>query len=100
MRQIRNRHQQRRPALLDLFELGLELLDSLSPRLVGREECRGVLPLALGARDLVACGVLLALESFELRNQAATLGVDGRDLLEFSIRLQAAIAQPCTTSSM
>ena len=48
--------------MLDAIELDLELFDLLGSRLVGGEDWRGVEPLTLGARDLVGCGVLFALE--------------------------------------
>ncbi len=61
VRQVRQRHQQRRPLLLDLIELDLELPDLLRARLVRGENRRRIQALPLGARDLVAGGVLLAL---------------------------------------
>ena len=41
--------------------------------LLASKRCDDVLALPLGARDLIARGVLLALEAFDLRNQAAAM---------------------------
>ena len=93
MRQVGNRHQQRRPLLLHLIDLNFELPDVQRPRLVGGKNVGRVLPLAFGARDLVARGILLALQPFHLGNQAPPACFKRGDLLELRVRLQPSTAQ-------
>ena len=96
MRQVGDRHQQRRPLLLDLIELDFELTDLLRPRLVRREDRRGVFPLSFRARDLVAGRVLIALQPLELGDQPATSVLERRQLLQLGIRLKASIHEACS----
>ena len=77
------------PALLDQIELDtflLDLLRALAARLL--DLCR-VEPLALGARDLVARRVLLALEAFDLRQQAPAPRLERGQLLELASEVHA-----------
>ena len=53
----------------------------------------GVVPLPLGARDLVAGGVLLALQPLDLGDQPAAARFERRDLLQIGVRIEAAVAQ-------
>ena len=91
MRQIRERHQQRRALLLDLIDLDLELPDLLRPCLVRGEDPRRILPLTLGARDLVAGGILLALEALDFRNQAAAARFECRKLFQLGVHREPAV---------
>jgi hypothetical protein len=43
---------------------------------------RRILPLALCPRDLIARRVLLALQTFDLRDQSAAMRFSGRELLQ------------------
>jgi hypothetical protein len=90
MRQVRQRLQQDRPLTFGRFELDLELLDLLAARLAGFVELLDVLPLALGARDLIARRVLLALQTFDLRNQAPAMRFRRGELLQLGRHAEAA----------
>ena len=78
---------------LDAVELDLHLLDPLAALLVGFEDVRGVKALPLVARDLVAGGVLLALEAFDLRNQTLAVRLDRRQLVELGTGIEPAREQ-------
>ncbi len=92
MRKVGKRQQQRRALLLDLIELDLELSDLLRPLLAGgKERCR-VLPLALGARDLVSGRILIALEALDFGDQPPAPGFERRQLLEIGVGVEAAVA--------
>ena len=96
MRQIRQVEHRRRALVIDGVELKPELLDlrrALTARLLN---LRGVLALALRARDFVARGVLLAFQSFELGNQPAPCRLEHRDLFERFVRIETTIAQSGT----
>ena len=81
------------PLVLDRVELKSELLDLLRPRAVGFLHRRGVVPLPLGARDLVARRVLQPLERFELGNQAAARGFERGDLFERLVGVETTVAE-------
>ena len=85
--------------MLDLIELDLELPNLLTARLAGGKKRRRVLALPLGARDLVAGGVLLPLEAFDLGNQTPAARLERRQLLEIRVGLEAAVANAARTSS-
>jgi hypothetical protein len=93
VRKIRERHEQRRALLLDRVDLQLELPDLLRTRLVGGEDRRCIQPLPLGARDLVARRILLALQPFHLRDQSPPAHFERGKLLEIHVRVEAAAAQ-------
>src|SRR5207249_8738030 len=61
--------------------------------LVLRENRRRVAPFALGAGDGFASGVLVALESFDERNQPPPLGLERREIGQRGSRLRTARAQ-------
>jgi hypothetical protein len=92
VRQIGQRHQQRRPVLFDLIHLYFQLTDLLAACSVRREDGRGVEALALRARDFVTCGILFPLQTLQLRNEPAAPGFQRRNLLEFRVRFEAAIS--------
>jgi hypothetical protein len=92
VRQVGQRHQQRRALLLGLVDLDLELADMLRPGLAGGKQRRRVDALALGARDLVTGGVLLALQAFHFRDQPSAPGFERRQLLEVGVGIHAAVA--------
>ena len=70
VRQVGNVASKRAALLFDGVELDLELLDLLCAQLVRLEDRPRVQALPLRARNLVAGRVLLALEPFDLRNDA------------------------------
>ena len=78
--------------MLGLIELDLELADLLRARFARGKERRRVLTLALRPRDLVAGGVLLALQTLDFRNQAPASRLERRQLLEIRIGIEAAVA--------
>src|SRR6185312_10561120 len=82
-----------RALVLDLIELDLDLPDLLRARLVGREDRRRILPLTLRARDLVARSVLLALQSFQLRNQPPPAQLQCCELFELVVQAKPAVLQ-------
>ena len=59
--------------------------------MLASKRCDGVLALPLGARDLVAGRVLLALQAFDLRNQPAAMRFRRRQLLELGRHVEAAV---------
>ena len=93
MRQVRERHEQRRLLKLDVVQLNLELTDLLIAHLVGGKNPRRIETLALGARDLVAGRVLLPFQSFELGDETFAARLERRQLLQVGIRVEAAVAQ-------
>jgi len=82
--------------LLDAVELDFELLDLLAAQFVGLEDRPGVEALALGPRHFVRGGVLLALEPFELRDQAAAVRLEAGELFELGRDVETAIDKTCT----
>ena len=92
VRQVRQRQQQRRALVLGLIELDFELANLLPARLARGKERRRILALPLGARDFVAGGVLLALETFDLGNQPPPPRLERRQLLEIGVGIEAAVA--------
>ena len=94
MRNIRQRHQQQRPLLLDLIELDAELPYLLRPLAVGFENRGRVLPLALGARHFISRRVLLALQPLELGDEATAAVLQHGELFELAVDNQAAGRQP------
>ncbi len=94
MRQVGQRHEQNRPLLLHLIELDAELPNLLRPLTVGVEDGACVFALPLRPRDFVAGRVLLALQPFELGNQAPPPGFERRELLELGIDGPAAVLHP------
>ena len=79
------------------FELDVDLLDALRARPVGLLDRRGVAALPLRPRHFVAGGVLLALQSFDLRQQAAALRFERRELLELGLEVGAALRRAVRT---
>ena len=79
---------------LDRLELDVQLLDLLRA-LRGSPPGSASMsrPSRLRARRLVAGGVLLALEPFELGQQAAALCFERRELLELGVQVGAAMSQ-------
>ena len=95
LRQIGQREEGGFALMLDRIELNPELLDLLRPVAIGFLDRRRILALAFGARDLVAGGVLLALQSLELGNDAAPGRLEGRDILERFVLIESAVEQTC-----
>jgi hypothetical protein len=93
VRQIRQRHQDDRALLFDLVELDAELAYLLRALPVRLEDAARVLPLALRSRHLVARRVLIALQTFELRNQPASAVFERRELLEVALSVPATVLQ-------
>ena len=91
VRKVRQRFEQHRALALRAVELDLELLDLLVARLARFVEMLSVLALALGARHLIAGRILFALESLDLRNQAAAMRFGSRQLLQFVGNVEAAV---------
>ena len=89
VRNVRQRHHQRRALRLDLIGLDFELTDPLRARLVGGKDPGRVEPLALRPRDFVAGGVLFALQPFELRDQPAPARLERGELFELGVRIHA-----------
>ena len=79
--------------VLDRVELDAELLDLLRALAVAFLNRAGILTLPLGARDLVARGVLLALEPFELTDETATHTFERRDFVQSLVRVHSAVAE-------
>ena len=73
VRQVGQRHEQRVALAFDLIELDLELLDLLRALLIDGEDRRRILPLPLGFRDLLASGLLLALQTLDGRQEPPAL---------------------------
>ena len=82
MREVGNRRQQPPTLLLDAIQLDLQLFDLLGAEFVRLEDRLGVESLALGARDLVAGRVLLALEALNLRNHPTAVRFQRGQLFE------------------
>ena len=80
----------------DAIELDLHLLDLLRPLFVGFEDRPRVEPLTLGAGDLVTGGVLIALQPFDLRNEAAAMRFEGGELFQLVRQIDTARRQSCT----
>ena len=91
MRNVRQRLEQHRALALGAIELDLELLDLLGAQLARFEQVRDVFTLPLGARDLIARRVLLALEALDLGDQALPVGFGCCQLLQLARHAQAAI---------
>jgi hypothetical protein len=81
VRQVGQCLQQDGALPLGALEFDFELLDLLPPHLARFEEVARVLPLSFGARHFVAGCVLLPLQSFDLRDQAAPVRLRSRQLL-------------------
>ena len=93
MRQVRDDQQRMIPALLEQIELHRHLLDLRRPLTIRLLNLRRVLAAALRLRDLVGGGVLFALQSFELGNQAAAPRLERGDLLQLAGQIHAAVGQ-------
>src|SRR6185503_17143591 len=93
VRQVRHGHQQVGELLIHLAQLRLELLDLLATGLVGGKDRRRIEPLLLGARDLLARRVLLALEVLDARNQLAALRIERGEGREDGVGIEAAVAE-------
>ena len=91
MRKVRQRFEQHRALALGGIQLELQLLDLLAALLAGLEQVRRVLPLTLRARHLIARRVLLALQAFDLRDQAAAMRFGGGQLLQLGRDVEAAV---------
>jgi hypothetical protein len=96
MGKIGQRHQHGRALLFYAVQLDLELPDLDAPRLVRHKDGGRIEPLAFRARNLVASGVLLALQTLELWNQPAPTGFKGNQLFELVVHFQPAAAHPRT----
>src|SRR5205085_1589079 len=96
MGQIRQLQKRDLALTLDRIELESHLLDLLRALAVRGLHGRGVETLTLGARDLVAGCVLLALQSLELGNEPAPRRLQRGDLFERLVRIDAARAEPLT----
>ena len=96
VRQIRERHEERRTLRLDLADLDLELADALRARLVRPEDRRGVEPFALRTRNLLGRRVLLPFETLDLRQQRAAPRLERRELRQLGLDLQPAVLQART----
>ena len=94
VRDVRQRHQDDRALLFDLIELDAELAYLLRALPVRLEDTARVLPLTLGPRHFVAGRILIALQTFELRNQPASPVFERRELLEVALDVPAAVLQP------
>ena len=91
VRQI-GQHQQRHVALvLDRVELHRQLLDLGRPAAIGFLDVAGVLALTLGARHLVARGVLQTLQAFDFRDQPPPRGLERGDVFERLVDVEAAV---------
>ena len=53
---------------------------------------RGILALALDARDFIAGGVLLALQTFDFGNEPPPPRLERCELLEIGVRIEPAVA--------
>ena len=93
VREVRQREQGGFALMLDRVELDAELLDLLCAAAVRFLNRRRVVPLPLGARDLVARRVLLPLQSLELGNDAAPRRLERGDVLEHLVGIEPAVAQ-------
>ena len=79
------------------LELGVQLLDPLRPLArLAANTLDGVLPESLEARDLLAGGVLLALQGLDLDDPGPAPLVERHQLGEQGVGLQAAVLQPGT----
>ena len=96
VRQVRQRHQQRRSLVLDLVELDAELADLLRPLAIRLENRARVFALPLRARDFVARGILLALQPLELGYQPAPSVLERRKRFEVAVDVHAALVKPST----
>src|SRR4030095_8978983 len=96
MGKVRQRLEDRRALPLDAFELDLELLDLQRSSFARFVQMRSIHALPLRARDLVAGGVLLALQSFNEGNQAAAFALHGCQLLQLRRHIETAPAQTFT----
>ena len=93
MWKVRHDQQPVVPALLDQVELDAQLLDLVCALTVRLEDLRGIEPLSLRFRDLVARGVLLTLEAFELRQQPPAPRFERGKLLELTRHVDAAVGE-------
>jgi hypothetical protein len=93
MRNVRDDEQSMIAALLEQIELRLELFDLTGTLAICLLDFRGVVPLALRPRDLVGGGVLVAFQSFELREQPTTAGLKRCKLLELARHVDAATGE-------
>ena len=80
--------------MFDLIELDGELAYLLRALTVRLEDTARVLPLTLRPRHFVAGRILIALQTFELRNQPASPVFERRELLEIALYVPAAVLQP------
>ena len=89
--------QQRRVApVLDAVQLDAELTDLRAAGLIRFLKRHGVLALPLRARDLIARGVLLALQALEFGDDPPPRRFQRRDLLERLVGIEAPVAQSDT----
>ncbi len=79
--------------VLDGVELHAELPDLLGALTVPLLDRPGVEPLALGLGNLVARGVLLALQPLEVADQAPTEPFERRDFLQCPVGIHSTAAQ-------
>jgi UTP--glucose-1-phosphate uridylyltransferase len=93
VRKIRQQQERAIALLLDRIQLHAELFDLLPARAIGLLHGRGVESLTLRTRDLVARRVLLALQSFELGDDAAPRVFERGNLLERLVGIEPAAAE-------
>jgi hypothetical protein len=93
MRHVRDRQEHCAPFCLDYLQLAVERLDPLAPFTVGLEEWRDVAALLLQPRDFLARGVLFAFERFDVHDQRTAPFVEGRQLSQNGVRLEATLLQ-------
>jgi hypothetical protein len=93
VRHVRDRLQAAVAALLDGLELRFDLLDVLRALPVRFLDLRRVEALALGARHLVARGVLLALETFQVGDEAPPARFERRQFLQLGGQIHPAPLQ-------
>src|SRR5207244_2387333 len=93
VRQVRKCEKAAVAPLLHRLELDLELFDP--PRALATRfmNLRDVQTLPSRARDLVTRGVLFALETFELGQQAAAARFERRELIQLGRHVEAAFLQ-------
>ena len=95
MRQVGQVQHGRRALVIDGIELESELLDLLRACAIRFLDWCGVVPLPLGARNLVAGRVLLALQVLELGNQPPSRGFERGDVFEHFVGFETTIAEAC-----
>jgi hypothetical protein len=96
MRQVRQAEQRAIALMLDRIELRRKRFDLLRARLVRLAHRGRVLAPPCGARDLVAGGILEALETLDLRNEPSARHLERREVFQRLVGIHPAVAQTCT----